>query len=368
MELNSLTQIFLFPQALFAFVLLIAEVIFVNFDYFGFMDNANNYFIFDYLHYSIFFFCFWWCTSAFTQEYVKSFVVSFFVFYDKQIYSFVIDRKQIGEENIPPWTQYLFFFSLFITPIFSKVIMLNDFSNCELFFAILLMFLISNLSIFSLYTSCIPQAITICTYVNKYIHVDSSKSKRFLKKNLLLGFQIFLFLSVCELFPNLYQILIERLQQTRICQEGVRLITGQSYDIYPQKIVTESKDLSYFGRLGHFIKNDDEYQVVIIGYILISFFYKKFKQYYENCFIIVAILSLLTPSFKDPYDSDFSAYEIHFFIFKTYLLIAFATECKRLKEEQFIVGVLLTSLFTMKHNGHFLEKLVLYISELKDFF
>lgn len=323
------------------------DIFLVNFNYFDLLENRDNVAYLDKYHCFILFLYLWWCISEFTREYIISIIVASWVVNDTQLLSFASGRPTLALENNPPWTQHFFFFSVFIAPIFSRSIMINNYTILQLILIVFLMLILSSLSIFSLYTTFIPQAIVLCTLVSKFIHIDSFKSYRFEKKHFLIGFQILLFLTICEFFYPKYRDAYNMLHDYKYCQKIIKYLTGHEFSKFPTKTFVKSSDLKYFDRLGKFFANDDEYQLVIIFYALTSIFYKKINQYYENYFVLISILALLVPSFEDP---NRNAEEIHFFIFKTYLLIAFGITCSRLKSQKFflISLILLTALYFRK--------------------
>lgn len=334
-------------------LVVIADSILINFNYFGHLKDENNIKYLDVFHCFTFILFLWSCISVFTQDVFLAATLATLVLFDKRILHLVTDRTQLSDEDIPPWTQQFFFISLLITPVLSRHIMLNNFSAMEFILYTLLMLIVSLLPIFSLYTTFIPLVISICTIVNKFVHVDTSKSYRPLKNHLLVTFQIFLFLTLSELFHSKYvKDIINKLQSCELCDKPIEYLVGQKYSLFQSKALCSSDQLKYFSRLGDFFANDNEFQIVIIGYFLATAFYKKVKQYYENCFIFIACLSLMISSFEDPNGSEI---EIHFFVFKIYLLIAFSIQISKFKLLQSAISILLVEIFLIWHNDNVLR-------------
>lgn len=335
------------PLFIITLLFISADIFLVNFNYYDLLEDDTNVAYLEKYHSFILFLYIWWCLSEFTREYLISVIIASWMVNDAQLLLFASGRPALARENNPPWTQHFFFFSVFMAPVCSRYIMSNNYTILQLILLVFVMLLLSSLSIFSLYTTFIPQAIILCTLVSKFIHIDSSKSYRFVKKHLLIGFQILLFLTICEYFYPIYRDACSQLHDHEYCQKIIKYLTGHELRKFPAKEFVKSNDLNYFDRLGEFFANDDEFQIVIICYALTSIFYKKIKQYYENFFVLISILALLVPSFKDPNGSE---QEIHFFIFKTYLLIAFGIACSRLKYKKFtlISLLLLAALYLRK--------------------
>lgn len=351
MGFKAFAKIFYKPLALITIVLVIADIFLLNYQYFDLLVNyqdGRKYL--NVFHGFILLFYLYWCTSEFTNEYIISLLVSSFVVFDQNLIELAVDTNSLAGEDNPPWTQHFFFFSVFATPTFLKAVIHNDLTIIQLILIGILLLALSSLSIFSLYTTLIPQSLVICTLVSKFIHIDSIKSYQFLKKILLVAFYSLLFLIICESAYPAFANWILMLQDNENCNIIIKYLTGFEFNLFPIKTVNYSNDLNYFERIGDFFIDKNELlKIVIVVYILSSIFFQKIKQYYENCFVIISILILFIPNYADP---NYSKYEINFFVFKTYILIAFAISLSAMsfKKWCFILVVIVFIYFFIQLN------------------
>lgn len=299
-----------------------------------------NYHIGNYslIHYAFFFLCFWLCGFSFTQNLLKSFLFSILTFTDRSLFLFSSQATSYFSGRI--WNQSFLILSLFLTPILAKQFLsLNTFTlSCSLM--IIPLHLIALLPLFSTNHSIVPLSIVVCSLFTKLYQLIPSNRNGYHHLMYVILVVILYFVSH-EFIIQRYPLIADKILSSPIIDKVYFILTKKpSTDLIGISVIPRNDD--YLSKFYEYFNNTDTNPYLAILYIAISKICTGsqvslplyFNSFYENCFLIIAISSFFTSSFE-PFSEFSPRYGINFFVFQSYLLLAFEIYCSQMQSSHF---------------------------------